>query len=285
MKTITDNEIIVGKEDIIVSTTDTKGMITYANDIFVRISGYTRKELMGKPHNILRHPHMPKCVFKYFWMELLAGRSLYAFVKNRAKNGDYYWVKVYAMPIREDGKIVKLISYRQTLNSYAKQVTNNLYALLVDYEKNHSIDESLNYFVEFLSQRNLSYNDFIDRLSLEKNVTSLEAMNVNYKKFQNQFILNNTKVKDAQKELSEEILHLNEFNTWIKDMENKDFTHCGSWRKMINANNQYHGLLNDYNIKIKGNAPPDALVLLSSKIELSSNAIFTNLQDSIDNFD
>jgi len=285
MKNITDNEIIVEKEDIIVSTTNTRGMITYANDIFVRISGYTREELMGKPHNILRHPHMPKCVFKYFWMELLAGRSLYAFVKNRAKNGDYYWVKVYAMPILKDGQIEKLISYRQTLNSYAKQVTNNLYALLVDYEKNHSADESLNYLIEFLTQRNLSYNDFIDRLSLEKNITSLEAMNVNYKKFQNQFIINNTKVKDSKNGLSEEILHLNEFNTWIKDVKNQDFTHCSSWRKMICATNQYHGLLHDYNIKIKGNAPPDALDLLSTQIEQSTNVIFTNLQDSIDNFD
>lgn len=284
MKRITTHEIEVGLTDVIVSTTDIKGNITYANDVFVRISGYSRNDLIGKPHNILRHPHMPKAIFKYLWTELLAGRSLYAFVKNRTKNGDYYWVKVYAMPIMRNGVVEKLISYRQHLNSYAKNVANNLYSVLVEYEKNHTVDESLSFLVDFLTQRNLTYNNFIDRLSLQKNVTSLEAMNVDYKKFYNNHLIYKSFIQHTEKELKVESPDTCEFGKWVSSVQHQEYTKSPSWKKMKNAHNNYHLQLEKYNTFKKGTSPPKEFENIIHDVENSTHEIFKHLQDSIDNF-
>ena len=285
MRTITEHEINVGPTDVIVSTTDLKGVITYANDVFVKISGYTRAELIGKPHNILRHPHMPKAVFKYLWTELLAGRSLYAFVKNRAKNGDFYWVKVYAMPIMKNGQIEKLISYRQQINNYAKNVANNLYATLVEYEKTHSVDESLNVLVNFLTSRNLSYNDFIDRLSLQKNVRSLEAMNINYEKFYNNHLIHKVHIQNSKQELKPEDTDSCDFGQWIKRVQHAPYTKHSSWNKMIKTHEQYHTQLNNFIDKRSKNVPQKELDAILSDVEFSTHEIFKNLQNTIDNFE
>lgn len=84
--------------DLFFSTTDTKGIITSCNDVFTRVAGYEPNEILGKPHNIVRHPHMPRCVFKLLWEYLLSGRSIGAYVKNLAKTGEYYWVFALATP-------------------------------------------------------------------------------------------------------------------------------------------------------------------------------------------
>ncbi|MBA1149420.1 methyl-accepting chemotaxis protein, partial [Ectothiorhodospiraceae bacterium WFHF3C12] len=86
----------------ILSTTDAKGRITHVNDEFVRISGFERDELLGQPHNMIRHPDMPRLAFDALWTRLRAGDSWLGLVKNRCKNGDHYWVKAYATPIQDD---------------------------------------------------------------------------------------------------------------------------------------------------------------------------------------
>jgi len=88
----TDHEIRLREGTSIVSKTDTKGKITYANRIFMEISGYRESELLGVQHNILRHPDMPRGVFKLLWETIAKGEECFAYVKNLCKNGDYYWV-------------------------------------------------------------------------------------------------------------------------------------------------------------------------------------------------
>jgi len=281
---ITDNEIELAPTDVIVSTTDLKGTITYANDVFVKISGYSRKELIGQPHNILRHPQMPKAIFKYLWGELLEGRSLYAFVKNRTKNGDFYWVKVYAMPIKRDGEIIKLISYRQHINKYARGVANSLYELLVDYEKTHTPEESLKFFVNFLYERNLTYNDFIDRLSLEKNITNLDAMNINYTKFYNEHLINKAHIEHT-KVAREENSSSCSFGKWIHSVKNEPYTRNRSWKRMNKAHEYYHHQLNDYIKRRDLDSSSAELEMLLNNVESSTHEIFKNLQDSIDKLD
>jgi PAS domain S-box-containing protein len=80
------------EDEIIVSKTDLKGLITYANKTFLDISGFTEEELLGQPHNIIRHPDMPQCVFKLLWKTVAKGDEIFAYVKNMCKNGDHYWV-------------------------------------------------------------------------------------------------------------------------------------------------------------------------------------------------
>jgi PAS domain S-box-containing protein len=76
--------------EIIVSKTDTKGRLTYVNDVFSDVSGYTEAEVLGDPHSLVRHPDMPRCVFKLLWQTIEAGDEIFAYVNNRAKNGDHY---------------------------------------------------------------------------------------------------------------------------------------------------------------------------------------------------
>ncbi|ATX78944.1 methyl-accepting chemotaxis sensory transducer with Pas/Pac sensor [Mariprofundus aestuarium] len=108
---VTDHEISLDSR-IVASKTDLKGRITYVNQAFVDISGYSREELIGQAHNLVRHPDMPPSAFADLWETIQAGRPWTGFVKNRAKNGDYYWVKADASPEYKDGEISGYISIR-----------------------------------------------------------------------------------------------------------------------------------------------------------------------------
>lgn len=102
-------------DEIIVSKTDLKGRITYANDVFLRVAGMSEKQCLGEPHSLIRHPDMPRCVFKLLWDTLASGKEVFAYVINRAFNGDYYWVYAHVTPSFNDaGEIVGYHSNRRT---------------------------------------------------------------------------------------------------------------------------------------------------------------------------
>ena len=111
----------------IVSTTDLNGTIVSANEAFVEASGYRHNELIGQPHNILRHPDVPKAVFKDMWHTLKQGKPWVQVVKNRCKNGDYYWVEANMTPMMEDGKIYGYLSVRYPVKDSIKQGAEALY--------------------------------------------------------------------------------------------------------------------------------------------------------------
>jgi len=109
---VTDNEVNFAEEDTLVSITDLKGSITYVNQEFIDISGFSEDELIGKNHNMVRHPDMPPAAFQDLWDTLKAGKPWVQMVKNRCKNGDYYWVKANVTPVWKDGNIVEYMSVR-----------------------------------------------------------------------------------------------------------------------------------------------------------------------------
>ena len=109
---VTQREVKMRQGGRLITTTDPKGVITYCNDDFVEISGFSREELVGQAHNIIRHPDMPQAVFKDMWEYLKAGKAWMGVVKNRAKSGDHYWVSAYVTPIRESGQMVGYESVR-----------------------------------------------------------------------------------------------------------------------------------------------------------------------------
>ena len=110
---VTNKEIMLEDRQSIVSKTDLKGRITYVNQDFLDISGFTEQELIGQPHNIVRHPDMPAEAFADLWRDILAGRPWVGYVKNRCKNGDFYWVEAHAAPIWENGQMVGVMSLRR----------------------------------------------------------------------------------------------------------------------------------------------------------------------------
>lgn len=109
---VTDTERTFAPGERLVSTTDLKGRITHCNDAFVAISGFSRDELIGQPHNIVRHPDMPPLAYEVMWSHLKAGQPWMGLVKNRSKNGDFYWVDAYVTPITEHGEVVGYESVR-----------------------------------------------------------------------------------------------------------------------------------------------------------------------------
>lgn len=109
---VTQNEHPFPKGKYIVSKTDLKGMITYGNDTFFEISGFSSEELIGKNHNIVRHPDMPPSAFAWLWNTLKDGRPWTGVVKNRRKNGDHYWVNTLVVPVRKDNQTIGYMSVR-----------------------------------------------------------------------------------------------------------------------------------------------------------------------------
>ncbi|TNE77217.1 MAG: PAS domain S-box protein [Gammaproteobacteria bacterium] len=109
---VTQREVTMREGGRLITTTDLKGVITYCNDEFVEISGFSRDELIGQAHNLIRHPDMPQPVFKDMWEYLKAGKSWMGVVKNRAKSGDHYWVSAYVTPILENGRMTGYESVR-----------------------------------------------------------------------------------------------------------------------------------------------------------------------------
>lgn len=112
---LTGIETRFGRDEIIVSKTDTRGVITYANEVFVRVSAYPEGELVGRPHNLIRHPDMPRCVFRLLWETIRAGEEIFAYLLNRAKTGDHFWVLAHVTPTFDAaGRIVGYHSNRRS---------------------------------------------------------------------------------------------------------------------------------------------------------------------------
>ncbi len=95
---VTATETVYRDSAVLISKTDMRGVITYANADFIEVSGYSENELLGKSHNLVRHPDMPPAAFADLWRQIQAGKLWHGFVKNRCKNGDYYWVESNVSP-------------------------------------------------------------------------------------------------------------------------------------------------------------------------------------------
>ncbi|MBI2239693.1 MAG: Tar ligand binding domain-containing protein [Magnetospirillum gryphiswaldense] len=125
---ITTREIVMKDGEMLVSRTDTGGRITFVNQAFVDISGYTRDELIGQPHNLVRHPHMPKEAFADLWATVKNGKPWEGLVKNRCKNGDFYWVRANVTPVMENGRISGFVSIRSKPSREQVLAAEGIYA-------------------------------------------------------------------------------------------------------------------------------------------------------------
>ena len=127
---VTGRSVDFAPDANILSTTDLTSAITYANEDFINVSGYRREELIGTPHNLLRHPDMPAAAFAHMWKTLKSGRSWMGMVKNRCKNGDHYWVSAYATPVTRDGVTVEYQSVRTKPDARRVAAAERAYARL-----------------------------------------------------------------------------------------------------------------------------------------------------------
>jgi len=164
------NERPFDKDDIIVSKTDTKGIITYANDIFLEIADFEEHEVIGKPHSIIRHPSMPRCIFKLLWDTVSSGEELFAYVVNKTKNGDYYWVLAHVTPtFGENGEIIGYHSNRRVPNPEAIKIISPLYRRLKEVEDAQSntkegLAESFYILTQLMEVQEMRYDMFMYKM-------------------------------------------------------------------------------------------------------------------------
>ncbi len=161
----TDHEIILDPKRYIVSKTDSKGIIEYGNDYFVHISGYSENELIGKPHNIIRHPDMPRIAFKMMWDRILQGDNFIAIVKNLAKDGSYYWVVTEFESKRDplSNEIISFTAFRKAAPRKAIETITPIYAKLIEIERQGGIAASEKFFRGYLEDHGTTYDAFIDK--------------------------------------------------------------------------------------------------------------------------
>ena len=162
-------------DEIFFSTTDLKGIILYGNEVFTRLSGYSFEELVGSPHNIIRHPDMPKIVFKLLWDYIKADKPIVAYVKNLAKDGSYYWVLATVFPLKNRrGETVKYLSIRIKPSSEIFEIIPDLYKEMLRIEKEEGVEASYQYLLNFLKEHGFKdYDEFMEK-ALETEIASRE---------------------------------------------------------------------------------------------------------------
>ncbi len=161
-----DEAIDLDSSKYIVSRTDTRGNITYGNEYFIEISGYAKAELIGSPHNIIRHPDMPKALFKMMWDRIKQGHNIMAVVKNLAKDGRYYWV-ITDFESKNDpktGEILGYTAYRKVAPDKVIEKIEPIYQKLLEIEKTKSVDAAEMYLQGYLDEIGKTYDEFVDDL-------------------------------------------------------------------------------------------------------------------------
>ncbi len=153
-------------DDMIVSKTDTKGRITYCNNTFIDFSGYNEEELLGQPHNIIRHPDMPRAVFRFMWETLQQENEFFGFVKNLRKDGGFYWVFANVTPsFNGDSCLLGYFSVRRYPQPDAVELLQHLYQRMCEIEAQHSssqqaMDASTEILLEAVADHG-GYNEFV----------------------------------------------------------------------------------------------------------------------------
>ncbi len=155
------------EDDFIVSKTDLKGRIIYGNKMFIELSGYSEEELLNKPHSILRHPDMPKAIFKLLWSRIQEGKEIFAYVKNLCKDGAYYWVFANVTVTRDvHGNTRDYHSVRRKPSQRALETIKPLYEKLLQEERSGGVEASERLLEKILNEKGVGYDEFV--LSLHK---------------------------------------------------------------------------------------------------------------------
>ena len=164
-KILKDDEKILQENDFIVSKTDTKGFITYCNQIFMDMCMYSQDELIGANHNLIRHPDMPRIAFKLLWNLIQQKKEFFGFVKNLRKDGGYYWVFAnITASVDSNGNIVGYYSVRRKPSKKGIEAVIPLYKQLVNAEQRGGIAASEALLMDFLKKNNTTYEELVTSL-------------------------------------------------------------------------------------------------------------------------
>lgn len=164
---LSNRERVLGENDLIVSRTDGRGILQYVNKTFLNISGFALPELLGKPHSVIRHPDMPRCVFKLLWETISSGQEIFAYVKNLCKDGSFYWVFAHVTPTFDiNGSVIGYHSNRRAPDRESLKKVEELYHKLLFLEKEEAtkmegLAKSYAHLIEVTTSNGRDYNEFI----------------------------------------------------------------------------------------------------------------------------
>ncbi len=160
------NEIKCATQQVIVSRTDTEGNIVYCNPTFLELNGFKSSEVIKKPHSIVRHPDMPKSIFRIIWSIIQQGYPIQALIKNKTNDNHYYWTLINIKPQKDrDNKIISYVAYgKQAPDAVIKEI-EPLYKIMVEIEKDISIDAALEYMESHLNEKGMTYAQYMKELN------------------------------------------------------------------------------------------------------------------------
>lgn len=160
-------ESTFGSDEIIVSKTDLKGHLTYVNDLFCKLAERDEHDVLGAPHNIIRHPDMPRTIFYLLWQQIQAKKEIFAYVKNMSKTGKYYWVFAHVTPtIDASNNIVGFHSSRRSVPANEKNVIADLYKQILNVEQSNGnrklgMEAGVNFITNLLEENRATYDEFV----------------------------------------------------------------------------------------------------------------------------
>ncbi len=181
-----NEEIIVPEHEVLISITDPKGIITEVNEVFERVSGYSKHELIGSSHNVIRHPDMPRIIFKILWERIKDKENIMAVVKNLAKDGRYYWILTdFVTTVDEHHNVLKYTAYRKPINKKIKDLVTPLYEALCAIEKLGGLALSEQFLTMYLEKLDTTYDEMIEEMMINNlNVAKDKGINVTSDKIQ-----------------------------------------------------------------------------------------------------
>ncbi|WP_103071249.1 PAS domain-containing protein [Aquimarina sediminis] len=182
-------EIMLDPKKTIMSKTDPKGIIEYANDYFMEICGYEEHELIGQPHNVIRHPDMPKVIFKWLWQRLNAKENIHALVKNLAKDGRYYWVITdFEVKQDESGEITSFFARRKAPPRDTIEKVSELYRKILSIEQARGVEVAEKYLIGYLEEKEMTYDEFIEDICLTETKKPVDLKELQYYKRKGLFV-------------------------------------------------------------------------------------------------
>lgn len=161
-----NNEIRCAAQQVIISRTDLKGNIIYYNPTFAEVNGFEGSSLIHKPHNIIRHPDMPKTIFQIIWSIIEQGLPIQAVIKNKTNDGHYYWTLMnWKVQKDRDNNIISYVAYGKQAPDHVIKAIEPLYKMMLEIEKEHDIDAALNFLHSHLEEEGLTYSQYMEKLT------------------------------------------------------------------------------------------------------------------------
>jgi len=161
-----NKEVRCTAQEVIISRTDLEGNIIYCNPTFAKVNGFHGAEMIHKPHSIIRHPDMPKTIFRIIWSIIEQGLPIQAIIKNQTNDGHYYWTLIdFKVQKNRDNEVISYVAYGKQAPDHAIKAVEVLYKTLLIIEEEYDIDSAIEFLHSFLDEEGVNYREYMEKLT------------------------------------------------------------------------------------------------------------------------